>query len=356
MENKHSAKLSESSLNTLAQSKTGYNTHNICYPLIISGHGTELNNKDAMQRRAKRKMITQSTVLSLIKVAEERGATERGKSYWNTYHCQNRIYKVDGKLYGKYCKNRFCTLCCAIRKAELINKYLPVIRTWTDPQFLTLTIKSVSAERLSVIMRKMVQGFQIIKAKYSKKNQRGQANKLIGIRSLECNFNPKRKTYNPHWHFILPDKNTADLILQEWMQLWNRKQKKWTHEDAQYVRPVKSSEKDLVEVIKYGAKIFSDPEGRKRPPKGSKRMIYALALDNIYCAMKGLRLFERFGFNVPAIKKNSLPSRVVTDYEEWIYSVNKRSWINEHEETLFKFYPSLNLLDLLEYNIDITIQ
>ncbi len=29
------------------------------------------------------------------------------------------------------------------------------------------------------------------------------------------------------------------------------------------------------------------------------RYIYAAALDNIFKAMKGLRIFERFGFNLP---------------------------------------------------------
>ena len=65
--------------------------------------------------------------------------SEQEKSYWNTYHCQNKIYTASGRLYGKYCKNRFSTLCCSIPKAQIIYKYLPVVRTWPEPYFFTLT-------------------------------------------------------------------------------------------------------------------------------------------------------------------------------------------------------------------------
>ncbi len=44
-----------------------------------------------------------------------------------------------------HCKNRFCTYCCGIRKAELITKYLPVLQTWKAPHFVSLTIRAVNA-------------------------------------------------------------------------------------------------------------------------------------------------------------------------------------------------------------------
>ena len=47
------------------------------------------------------------------------------------------------------------------------------------------------------------------------------------------------------------------------MLLWSRKNRKLTHKDAQFLRPLKNTEKDLIEVIKYGAKIFVDPEVKK---------------------------------------------------------------------------------------------
>jgi hypothetical protein len=88
-------------------------------------------------------------MLSLIDVAKERGAKDREKAYWNTYPCQNIVYTANSKIYAPFCKNRFCTYCCGIRKAELIKKYLPVLQSWKDRYFVTLTVKAVKANQLT---------------------------------------------------------------------------------------------------------------------------------------------------------------------------------------------------------------
>ncbi len=106
---------------------------------LLYGNGSDITNEKAVQRRAQCKMITQTTMLSLIDVAKERGANDRVKAYWNTYHCQNIVYTANSKIYASFCKNRFCTYCCGIRKAELIKKYLPVLQNWNEPYFVTLT-------------------------------------------------------------------------------------------------------------------------------------------------------------------------------------------------------------------------
>lgn len=91
-----------------------------------------MSNLVALEGRAKRKTITQSMMLNLMDVAKEKGDIEKQNAYWNTYYCQSKIITSEGKLYGNYCKNRFCTLCCSIRKAEIINKYLPTIEKWEN--------------------------------------------------------------------------------------------------------------------------------------------------------------------------------------------------------------------------------
>ena len=75
--------------------------------IVVSGNGSDLSNTVALKGRAKRKTISQSMVLSLMDVAKQKGDDEKQNSYWNTYYCQNKIIITDGKLYGKYCKNRF---------------------------------------------------------------------------------------------------------------------------------------------------------------------------------------------------------------------------------------------------------
>ena len=94
----------------------------------VTGNGADLNNKEIMQNRARRKLITQRRALSLIDVAKQKGSTQTDLvPFWNAYNCLGKLITSENKVYGRYCKTRFCTVCCAIRKAEIINKYQPVI-------------------------------------------------------------------------------------------------------------------------------------------------------------------------------------------------------------------------------------
>lgn len=155
--------------------------------------------------------------LELIGLCEQGNSPELLQSYWNTYHCQSKVCTAGGRMYGRYCKNRCCTICCANRKADIINRYLPGIQGWPQPQFLTLTIKAVPFRNLNPAMKSMIKEFAKIVAKYRKQYLRGKGPRLMGIRSLECNYNPRKKTYNPHFHIIVPDKPTAELLKKEWL-------------------------------------------------------------------------------------------------------------------------------------------
>lgn len=294
-------------------------------------------------------------VLGLVDASQKFGSPEMRKGYWNTYHCQNRVYTVNGRVYGKYCKNRFCTLCCANRKADIINRYLPIVQIWEKPCLVTLTIKSVPHYRLSVVMKSMLKEFRAIVETYRKRNQRGKGIRLVGIRSLESNYNPTRKTYNPHFHCIVANMEMAEILVKEWQQ---RSKKSWTHSQAQNITPVFNSLSALIEVVKYGSKIFTEPDvNKKAAGKGSEK-IYVAALNNIFNAMKGLRIFERFGFDLPKhdiIK--TIPSSVVQDYCEWFFHPKYFDWLNiENGHNLTDYHPLKELLRLLENNIDFELE
>ncbi len=163
------------SIYTLAQSGTKISdTSPSFYEKLVYGMGTDGNNTKALEGRAKCKLITQKTMLQLIDVAKEKGAKDRIKSYWNAYYCQCNITSSNGRIYGKYCKTRFCTLCLRIRKATIINVYLPIIEQWENPYFVTLTVEAVKENQL----KKWVDGFGIvfrkITGKYKKRAQRGK--------------------------------------------------------------------------------------------------------------------------------------------------------------------------------------
>ncbi|CAM3445248.1 hypothetical protein FLLO111716_10830 [Flavobacterium longum] len=310
-------------VDTLVESRTNKTGQ---HSVIVNGEGSDLNKCDALKGRAKRKTITQMMMLKLIEIAQQDEERELEKSYWNTYYCQQNLLSADGKLYGKYCKNRFCTLCCSIRKAEMINKYYPVLKQWKEPYFLTLTVKSCNAKNLPLYISKFIEGFQIITERHRKRYQRGKGKKLTGVRSLECNFNPIRKTYNPHFHIITKDKATAEILLSEWLKLWTPK---FAKRPAQNIKMVSNLETGLIEIIKYGSKIFTEPDLKKRNKETDTVQIYAKALNTILIAMKDKRIFDRFGFNLPQQTANKrTPAKLLSNFNEWEYNLKIGDWEN----------------------------
>jgi Replication protein len=313
--------------------------------VLVRGKGTDLNNNEALQGRAKRKLISQNMALNLMDVAKEKGEDGKLKSLWNTYYCQSEVISANGRIYGRYCKNRFCMLCSSIRKAEIINRYYPVIQTWEEPYFVTLTVKACTGQRLKLMVSKILQGFQRIKDRHKKNYLRGKSIKLMGVKSLECNFNPAKKTYNPHLHLIVANREIAEILIKDWLKLWTPK---FAQRQAQDMRKVYDVETNLIEIIKYGSKIFTEPDMKKKGESGSYQ-IYVAALDNILTAMKGKRIFERFGFNG---EKKEVFERIepqpVSDYIEWNFNPAISDWQNVNSnEVLTGFKPRPQLTAIL---------
>lgn len=126
------------------------------------------------------------------------------KTLWHAYGCQSEIIISSDRVHSYYCKTRFCTVCLANRKAIQIRNYLPVIEKWKSPQFLTLTVKSVPAKHLKKRMDNMQKGLSGIIANHRKKHARGTGIKLLGVKSMECEFNAT----NPGrlWRCVFPAK------------------------------------------------------------------------------------------------------------------------------------------------------
>ena len=346
------------SIYTLAQSGTHTPDIDITQrEIMVYGKGSDLNDAELMKRRAKRKFVTNVVVLQLIDIAKAKGDLDRVQSYWNTYHCNTNVTTANGRVYTRYCKNRFCTLCLSIRKAKIINKYLPVIKKWEQPYFVTLTVKSVTADRLAKWMLAMKVAFTRIRQRCNKRHQRGKGIKLMGIKSLECNFNPNAKTYNPHYHLIVPNKEIASELVVEWQRTWNKKQK-LTSAFAQDMKPVYDTEKALIEIIKYGSKIFTEPDLKKKQKSGIPMQVYAAALDNIFVAMKGIRLFDRFGFDLPkSFTKHKSKVSFYSNFEEWEYIPQTHDWINPNTgELLTGYIPNPNLQYLLNNAVNIELE
>jgi len=324
-------------------------------PLELSGLGSDINNKSVLNARAKRKLVTNKVVLALIEVAKKKGDSEMEKTLRNTYYCLHKVVVSDNKLYGHYCGNRICTVCTSIRKARMINKYLPLLQCWEKPHLVTLTTKSCYAKGLNSRMRAMKRAFKKILAKCKKRHQRGKGPKLVGIKSLECNFNATNRTYNPHYHVIVPTWEVAIYLKREWMKLWT---KNFTNGWAQDIRPIKNNEEGLIEVVKYGSKIFTEQDPNKKKTKKTNRYVYISALYNILNSMKGLRLFDRFGFETQKDKIQKVNhSSKITNYDELSYCPEIMDWVNDETgETLSDFTPDWELQNLINHRIDTTLQ
>lgn len=322
---------------------------------MVNGLGAELSDTERLKNRAKRKTITQSLVLSLIKAAETRGDTVFVKRLWNTFHCQSRIRSANGRLYGNYCKNRCCLLCLGIRKADIINEYLPILKRWEEPYFVTLTVKAQPAKNLNKWIEKgMVLGFPRIVNRYKMKCKRGTGILLTGVRSLECNFNPMRRTYNPHFHLIVPNKSIADTLVKEWLQLWG---KNHANRLVQLAVRINDPEKALIEIVKYGSKIFTEPDVKQKERGKSNPYLYAKALYNILNAMDGHRLFERFGFNKPNGRNRPTTSpHFVSEYEEWLFDLELSDWENAASKPLSDYQPTNELIVLITEKVNLEIE
>ncbi|AYD48136.1 hypothetical protein D6B99_11340 [Arachidicoccus soli] len=150
----------------------------------------------------------------------------------------------------------------------------------------------------------------------------------------------------------------VDILIEEWLALrGNAKKYKYVSRSAQDARPITNNVKALIEIVKYGSKIFTRSDVNKRAEKNNSN-VYAAALNNIFNAMKGLRIFDRFGFDLQKENNIEKTSRsVIKDFDEWNFEINKFDWINnESDERLSKYIPLGQLLDLLNNRVDTNIE
>ena len=339
--------------NIIAQSGTASQKVWMNKPKItVRGNGTRPPNLIALQHRAQKKTITQRIMQELLPIAYNKGETARYYSYLNTFNCQSQIYTANGRMFGTYCKNRFCEICLGNRRGEKSSKYLPIIRLWPCPHFLTLTLKAVPGERLSDRINEMIKAFETIREKLKKRNQRGKGIRIIGVRSLESNFNHIDRTYNPHFHLILPNFQTADTLRTEWINYWG--DVKICEPEAQNNKLIANVSWQLRETIKYGTKFLSREKKNWKTGEIMKPLICVAAIDNIFSAMKQHRLFDRFGFDLPKPEKQETGKfSSLTEFREWNYTYENFDWVDEENgERISRFAPAPKLIIDLETNIN----
>lgn len=246
---------------------------------------TTIHDKDKLKKRANRKYLSQALNLGLVDAAKANEKSKLANYYWRSWHC-NAVLNVfsDGRISGRFCNTRSCQMCAAIRTANFITKYEPIISTWDNSYLVTLTIPNMSAEELKDEIVKMYSTFVKVKAKLKKREQRNGAPKFVGIRSLECTYNAITDTYHPHFHLLVKDRLNAHLLLQAWLKEYPTAKRS--------AQDIKKADRNIpTELFKYFTKVVTESK------KG--RVIRTAPLDIIFNAIYKKRTTQSFGFKLP---------------------------------------------------------
>lgn len=313
----------------------------------ISG-STSKTDTQVLLKRARRKYLASHLSVSITEYAKSVHSILE-KSYRNSiYCCKTLTCDVTGKIKGNYCKTRWCIICNSIRTAKYINAYTPIITSWKEPYFVTLTEKNCKAEDLHDRITAMQSILSTIQKKYTKRASRKSDSKmLIGIRKLECTYNIRTDEYHPHFHFIVDCRNTAKTLHSEWL---NRN-------DLAGIKGQDFRKADInscMELFKYMTKILVKKSGSD----DDRRTIHPPSLDVIFNAMRRRHTIQPFGFKkVPFA--DTLPDntdcitedldRFAVEIYEWEQGVT--DWVNvDTGELLTGYSPASFLRDIVESN------
>jgi hypothetical protein len=249
------------------------------------------------------------------------------EKYWDTYHCSDIVTVEGDKAKSRFCRKRWCVICNRIRTAHLVQTYYPTLKTWPDKQFVTLTVPNPKLAELKDTLSQMYQAFTQIKDSERKANR-----KLVGLRKLEVTYNRHEDTYHPHFHLVTESSRSCDQIIKKWLKKFPD-----AKEVAQDSRT--ADDHSCFELFKYFTKLTSN--------SGKDKMLSVAALDNIFLALDGVRVFQPFGFvahkEVPAPEDVTLgkDEQELVDTWEYKYLQELHDWYClESGDALTGYEPS----------------
>ena len=227
---------------------------------------------EILDKRAERKAVTSGQIDRLLALN-----STIHEQYERTLRCSETLFLKECQTTGEvkvtanYCGKRWCSVCSAIKTAEMMKGYYTSVQALPDIHFVTLTVPAVTGEHLKSTIRGMLKEFTKVKDVLRK-----QGHPISGIRKLECNFNPKMNTYNPHFHLIISGRIKGTEVIYQWLKRYPE-----AVQEAQDIR--KADEGTLQELFKYSVKSLI---GKK---------FYPEAQDIIYRSLIGCRTFQNFG-------------------------------------------------------------
>ncbi len=306
---------------------------------------TKYGDSSTLLKRAKAKNMTHELMFRLINGVP---TSVNKPGYWNTLRCAGILALSGEEITTIYCKNRWCLVCNRIRTGKLIHDYLPILQSFgEDKHLVTLTLPNCAADDLSDTMDAMHAVFVRIKEVMKKRGT-----PLVGMRKLECTYNPERGDFHPHYHCIIEGKAHAETLLAEWL-----KRTPTAERQAQDIR--QANDEAVRELFKYFTKLVSTQKG-KRDSEGKitqTREINLSALDIIFTACKGRRTFQGFGIKLPKKVKGEKAEASDTDepvekpMADLLYSWNREmsDWVEPTTgEILTGYKPSEAMREVLE--------
>jgi plasmid rolling circle replication initiator protein Rep len=290
-----SAPISAAPLDTLAQLRNGTKSNRTLF------------------NRARAKLITNTLVLRLVDVKD----SPLTKSYWRTYHCASKIEQSGKTLTTKFCKNRWCMVCNRIRTAVLIKGYEPALKKLNEPYLVTLTFPNVEGHQLRSEIKEMYASFRRIKDRMKKRGF-----KLKGLRKLECTHNPTTGKFHPHYHLMIEGKDHASMVVKEWLKEYPEAKR-----EAQDLKPADNN--SIMELMKYFTKVLPS----KKSGVTGKLEINAKALDTMFQAMEGVRIFQPFSITKHVSEEIEELEKAEYDIVEqkhglWIWEQDCADWID----------------------------
>ena len=240
------------------------------------GKNERPKGRKALQKRSKRVLFDRALKAGLAHLG-----SPLEKSYCGSMKCSGTLHQVGGKLVAKYCRQRWCGVCSAIKTAQLIEGYLPEINALPNTQLVTLTLPNVADHLLRAEIERMTKIVQDIQNTFLMRKKRGlQSWALVGIRALECTHNSKTDMFHPHFHFII----SGEMQAKELIRCWLDRVPTATYKAQDYREAMKGTEKEL---FKYAVKFVETVDGKKT--------VITEALDVIFQAMKGKRAVQSMG-------------------------------------------------------------
>ncbi len=291
--------------------------------LELTAESQQSKTLKALANKAIRKHKTNVKLIQIIGVLELKKNTDNSeiKKYWKAYHCANVFLKIGNRIHTERCKQRFCQNCARIQAADISNGYktpLDNLRHEDSLYMVTLTRPNVKGRELSNEMKKMIKTFQKIKDSLRKAKT-----PLNGFRKLECTYNQKENTYNPHFHILVQSQTTAESLLSSWLKQNPRATKK-----AQNISLIDSDDY-MREISKYAAK---DPVSNEATAEAALVM---------YKAMQGKRIYQPFG-TIRKVKIQETAKEISTTFvapelnenDTFVWTAESKTWIAANYQEL----------------------